>query len=66
MKTILIFMAVVSIMIAAGLGTLVIFEVYTLDQGISFAVKAYAAIILLGGSSVLISYLIKDKEAPKD
>jgi len=40
------------------IGCLIIFDVFTLDQGLAFGYKALAALLLLGGSSAIVSLFI--------
>ena len=51
--TLMLMMTVITV-----IGCLIIFDVFTLDQGLVFGYKALAALLLLGVSSALISLFI--------
>lgn len=63
MKTVLILTLIIAVIVSTAIGCLVIFEVFSVDQGLDYAFKALAAIVLLGASSALISLVTSNKAA---
>ena len=45
-------------------GCLYIFEVLSYDNSVSILLKAVAAIVLLGGCSALVAFLMRPKKEP--
>lgn len=66
MKTVLTLTLIVAVLISTAIGCLVIFEVFSVDQGMDYAFKALAAIFLLGVSSAVISLVTSNKGAPEE
>ena len=66
MKNILVLTAIFAILAASAIGCLMIFEVYSFDQGTSFLLKALAVIFLLGAASAVIALIVRDKGAQKE
>lgn len=66
MKTVLALTLIVAVIISTVIGCLVIFEIFSVDQGLDYAFKALAAIALLGVSSALISLVTSNKGAPEE
>jgi len=46
------------------IGCLVIFDVFTVDQGMAFGYRALAALLLLGVTSAIFSLFIGTKKPP--
>ncbi|MGI9241174.1 MAG: hypothetical protein ACR2RV_10260 [Verrucomicrobiales bacterium] len=66
MKAISIFALVLAIMMSAGIGCLIIFEAFTLEQGVVYLSKTVAAIALLGASAAVIALLTGSRDAPSE
>ena len=66
MKVIFNFTLVIAIIISASIGCLVIFDVFTYDQGIEYIIKAIAAITLIGLSSAGVSLVTGNKTSQND
>ena len=64
MKNILIATVVLAVFAVATVGCLYIFEILSYDVAISNLMKIVAAIILLGGCSALIAFLVRSKNEP--
>ncbi len=54
MKKVLVLSIIFAVIAVAGLGSLMIFEILSLEQGFNYLIKALAAIVLLGGASAVI------------
>ena len=57
MKTIFTLTLVLAVIVSAGIGSLVIFEVLSFDQAKEYIFKALAVIILFGGASAVIAFV---------
>ena len=66
MKVVLILTFIIAVIMTAGIGSLVIFEVLTFDQGLDFLLKTLAAVILLGASSAVIALVIGSKNTSSE
>jgi len=65
MKNILTITAVLSVFAVATVGCLYIFDILSYEDSVSGLLKIVAAIVLLGGCSALIAFLMpSDKEPP--
>jgi hypothetical protein len=65
MKKILIITIVLSVFAAATLGCLYIFEIMSFENAVSSLLKVVAAIVLLGGCSAFVAFLLRsNKESP--
>jgi type IV secretory pathway VirB2 component (pilin) len=64
MKQIISITAVLAVITVAIVGCLYIFEVLSYDRSVSILLKAVAAIVLLGGCSALITFLMGSKKEP--
>ena len=59
MKVIINLTVILSVIISAGVGCLVIFDVVTFDQGIDYILKSLAAIVLLAVASAAITFVTR-------
>lgn len=66
MKTVLILTLVVAVIMSAGIGCLVIFGIFSIEQGLDYSFKALAAIVLLGVASAAISLVTGNGGAAED
>ena len=57
MKIVFTLTIVLAVIVSAGIGSLVIFEVLSLDQAKEYIFKALSVIILLGGASAAIAFV---------
>ena len=57
MKVIYSLTFILAVIMSAGIGCLIIFEVFTFDQGLDYMLKVLAVIILLGLSSAAIAFV---------
>lgn len=65
MKKILTITVVLSVIAAATVGCLYIFDILSFEDSVSSLLKVVAAIVLLGGCSALVALLMPtDKEPP--
>ena len=64
MKQIISITAVLAVITVAIVGCLYIFEVLSYDNSVSILLKAVAAIVLLGGCSALVAFLMRPKKEP--
>ncbi|MBT8129360.1 MAG: hypothetical protein KJP10_05165 [Gammaproteobacteria bacterium] len=55
MKIVFILTIVLAVIVSAGIGSLVIFEVLSFDQAKEYIFKAVSVIVLLGAASALIA-----------
>ena len=55
MKIVFILTFILAVIVSAGIGSLVIFEVLSFDQAKEYIFKAVSVIALLGGASALIA-----------
>jgi hypothetical protein len=62
MKQILTITVVLSVVVIAIVGCMYIFEVSSLEDATSNLAKAVGAIVLLGGCSALIAFLMRSKD----
>ena len=62
MKQIVTVTAILSVLTIAIFGCLVIFELMTFDAALSNLLKIVAAIVLLGGCSALITFVLRSRE----
>lgn len=62
MKQILMITAILSILSIALFGCLYIFEVMSYESAMSNLIKFVAAIVLLGGCSALVMFLMRSKD----
>ena len=58
MKIVFLLTLMLMMIVITIIGCLIIFDVFTLDQGLAFGYKALAALLLLGGSSAIVSMFI--------
>ena len=61
MKIVFLLTLMLMMIVITIIGCLIIFDVLTLDQGLTFSYKALAALLLLGGSSAILSLFIGSK-----
>ena len=61
MKIVFLLTLMLMMIVITIIGCLIIFDVLTLDQGLTFSYKALAALLLLGGSSAIFSLFICSK-----
>jgi hypothetical protein len=61
MKIVFLLTLMLMMIVMTVIGCLIIFDVFTLDQGLAFGYKALAALLLLGVSSAIFSLLIGTK-----
>lgn len=66
MKTVLTLTLVVAVIVSAGIGCLVIFGIFSVEQGLEYSFKALAAIVLLGVASAAISLVTGNSGGPGD
>lgn len=66
MKTILNLTLVVALLIAASIGCLMIFEVFSLAEGAELLLKSSAALLLVGATSAAIGYIASPGSARGD
>ncbi len=66
MNTILNLTLVVALLIAASIGCLMIFEVFSIVQGAELLLKSLAALILVGATSAAIGFIAAPRSAPGD
>ena len=66
MKAVFNLTLMIAVIVAAGIGCLVIVDVLTFDQGKDYAFKALAVIALLGGASAIISLFAGNKKSSGD
>lgn len=64
MKVVLTLSLVIAVIVTAGIGCLMIFEIISFDLGMDYIFKAIAVIILLGISSVIIALVTGNKNTP--
>ncbi len=64
MKKILTITAILAIFAVAGVGCLYIFDILNYENATSNLMKVVAAIVLLGGSSALVAFLMRSKKEP--
>ncbi len=64
MKTVLSLTLVIAVSVSAIIGCLVIFNIFTVDQGMDYLYKALSAIFLLGAASALIRFVTDSKGSP--
>jgi len=64
MKQIISITAVLAVITVAIVGCLYIFEVLSYENSVSIVLKAVSAIVLLGGCSALITFLMGSKKEP--
>jgi len=57
MKIIFNLTLILAVVISAGIGCLIIFEVFEFEQGLDYILKALAAIVLLGVSSAAVTFM---------
>ena len=57
MKIVFTLTVVLAVIVSAGIGSLVIFEVLSFDQAKEYIFKAVAVIVLLGAASALIAFV---------
>ena len=60
MKAVTTFTFIFAVMTTAFIGCLMIFEIFTVAQGFECLLKALAAILLIGGSSALVTLATGD------
>jgi len=58
MKKIIVATAVVFVLAIALIGCMIIFGALSMDYGLNLLLKVGAAVLLLGGCSALLSYLL--------
>jgi hypothetical protein len=58
MKLVFLLTLMIMMIVITVIGCLIIFDVFTLDQGLTFGYKALAALLLLGVSSAIFSLFI--------
>ena len=66
MKKVLVLSVIFAVIAVAVLGSLMIFEILSLEQGFNYLVKALAAIVLLGGASAVILLVMGDNRETGD
>jgi len=66
MKTVLSLTLVIAVSVSAIIGCLVIFNIFTVDQGMDYLYKALSAIILMGVASALIRFITDRKGNPDE
>lgn len=66
MKVVLILTFIIAVILSSSIGCLIIFEVFTFDQGMEYIFKTLAAIILLGVSSAAIALVTGNKNTPSE
>ncbi len=66
MKTVLVLTLIVAVIVSTAIGCLVIFEIFSVDQGLEYTFKALAAIVLLGVVSAVVSLVTNIKGAPEE
>ena len=64
MKAVVTFTFIFAVMTSAFIGCLMIFEIFTVAQGLECLLKALAAILLIGVSSAAVSLVTGDRESP--
>jgi len=64
MRKILTFTAVLAVFAIATVGCLFVFEVLNYEDAMSNLLKVVAAILLLGGCSALIAFLMRPRNEP--
>ncbi len=62
MKIVFLLILMMMMLVITIIGGLIIFDVYTLDQGLAFGYKALAALLLLGVTSAIFSLFIGNKK----
>lgn len=62
MKQIVLVTAILCVLAVAILGSLSIFEVMSYDAALSGLLKTVSAVVLLGGCSALIMFLVRSKK----
>jgi len=65
MKIVFTLTFLLAVILFTVIGCLVIFEVFTFDEGMEFSYKALSAILLLGAASALVSLTIRNKNPPR-
>jgi branched-subunit amino acid ABC-type transport system permease component len=66
MKVIFIITFIIAVIMSASIGCLIIFKVFSFDQGVDYIFKSLTAIILLGVSSALIALVTGKKGTPSE
>jgi hypothetical protein len=61
MKIVALLTLMLMLIVITIIGCLVIFDVFTLDQGLAFSYRALAALLLLGITSAIFSLFIGNK-----
>lgn len=64
MKKILTITGVLSVIVIATVGCLYIFDILSYEDSVSNLLKAVAAIVLLGGCSALVAFLVRSNKEP--
>ena len=64
MKKILTITVVLSVFAAATVGCLYIFDILSYEDSVSNLLKVVAAIVLLGGCSALVAFLMRSNKEP--
>ena len=63
MKIVFLLSLMIAMITTTVIGCLIIFDVFSLQQGMDFGVKALSAIALLCGASVIFSLFIRNKKS---
>lgn len=63
MKIVFLLSLMIAMIVTTVIGCLIIFDVFSLQQGMDFGLKALSAIALLGGASAIFSLFIRNKKS---
>jgi len=66
MKLVITLTLIIAVVVSAGIGCLVIFEILSLGQGLEYILKSLAVIALLGAASAAISLVTGKHNAPRE
>jgi branched-subunit amino acid ABC-type transport system permease component len=66
MKLVFTLTFILAVIVSAGIGCLVIFEIISFDQGKNYLLKTVAVIVLLGAASAVIALVSGSKNTPDE